>query len=81
MRQADELSITVPGRRHPGRQHLGGRLAGREQHDVEAGVVGGVRVLDEDLAAAPRQRPPGGPGRGEEPDLGGREPAPGEDLA
>ena len=55
--------------------------AGREQRDVEAGRVGGRRVLDHDLAAAPRQRRAGRAGRGEEADLRDREVALGEQPA
>ena len=47
----------------------GGRTAGREQRDVEAGGVGGLRVLDDDVLVAPGDRRACGAGRGEEPDL------------
>ena len=59
------VGVHAPGRRvvdddRAGGGDLGGELArgglaGGEQDDVEAGVVGGGRVLDGDLAAVPRQ--------------------------
>ncbi len=50
-------------------QRLGGRASGGEQHDVQAGVVGGGGVLDGDGGALEVDRGAGGAGGGEEPQL------------
>jgi hypothetical protein len=59
----------------------GTALARREQDDVESAVVGGRGVLDGDLTVLPRQGPPGGTGRSEEPKLVNGELALGQDAA
>ena len=81
MRQAEELSMTVaPAAATTGASSREVCLPGREQREVEARPVGGGRVLDGDLAVAPRQRAPGRPGGGEQADLVDREPALGQHL-
>ena len=62
-------------------QSLRGGGAGREDGNVHLGVVGGVGVFDDDLAALPRKLLAGGPRRGEEPDRSGREVPLLEDLS
>jgi hypothetical protein len=70
-----------PGRGDLRREHPGGALARREQHEVQAPVVGALRVLDHDPPVPPRQRAPGGAGRGEQAQLTHGEPAFGEQGA
>ncbi|CAK7284531.1 hypothetical protein SGPA1_30404 [Streptomyces misionensis JCM 4497] len=81
------LGVAAPGRGvvdHDGAlrgdlfgQRLGGRAARREEHDVEAGVVGGRRVLHRHAV----QHRAGRAGRGEQPQLRDREVALHEDPA
>ena len=67
----------------PRRLRARGGRPGGEQRDVQAGRVGGGGVLDRDLASlrttAPGQGAAGGAGGGEEPQLGEREVALGEE--
>ena len=55
MRHADELSITIaPAAATTGASSRDVSRARREEDDIEAGVVGGRGVLDDDLAILPR---------------------------
>jgi hypothetical protein len=73
------LSTTRLG--HAGGVGQRGGLAGTHQRQVDARPVHGLDVLDDDLAAVPRQRAARRPGRGDEAQVADREGALGQQSA